>query len=198
MPPTARTGAERHRTRSGQSGFAGAGSERNGFRIRTIAGTHLALTSSRPGHTRVSPLSRNAPGRPTGPAGCAPPRQSFGTTRRTRRIAGSHLGSTLTPGRAVLTVGVFRRCGSVACVRAEASPSEVLAAPIVHARRGRVNSLPVGGVSVHAGDVTAHHRLSRIGGHGWVGALRACGVGRAGGVGRVGGHAGGGGGGGIR
>jgi hypothetical protein len=41
--------------------------------------------------------------------------------------AGSHLGSTLRPGRAVLTRGVFRRSGSVACIRAEASPSEVLA-----------------------------------------------------------------------
>lgn len=32
---------------------AGVGSERNGrrSRIRTIAGTHFALTSSRPGHT---------------------------------------------------------------------------------------------------------------------------------------------------
>jgi hypothetical protein len=41
---------------------------------------------------------------------------------------GSHLGSTLKPGRAVLTRGVFRRSGSVACIRADASPTEVLAA----------------------------------------------------------------------
>jgi hypothetical protein len=33
---------------------AGTGSEQDGFRMGTIAGTHLALTSSRPGHTRVS------------------------------------------------------------------------------------------------------------------------------------------------
>ena len=31
--------------------------------------------------------------------------------------AGSHLGSTLNPGRAVLTLGVFRRSRSVAYVR---------------------------------------------------------------------------------
>ncbi len=39
--------------------------------------------------------------------------------------AGSHLGSTLKPGRAVLTLGVFRRSRSVAYIRADASPSEV-------------------------------------------------------------------------
>jgi len=39
---------------------------------------------------------------------------------------GSHLGSTLKPGGAVLTLGVFRRSRSVAYVRANASPSEVL------------------------------------------------------------------------
>jgi hypothetical protein len=41
--------------------------------------------------------------------------------------ARSHLGSTLNPGGAVLTRGVFRRSGSVAFIRADASPSEVLA-----------------------------------------------------------------------
>ncbi|GFG67993.1 hypothetical protein MKUB_54830 [Mycobacterium kubicae] len=35
------------------------------------------------------------------------------------------MGSTLKPGRAVLTLGVFRRLRSVAYVRADASPSEV-------------------------------------------------------------------------
>jgi hypothetical protein len=43
--------------------------------------------------------------------------------------AGSHLGSTINPGRSVLTGGVFRRSGSVACIRANASPSEVLVWP---------------------------------------------------------------------
>src|ERR1700683_1969501 len=42
---------------------------------------------------------------------------------------GSHLGSTLRSGRAVLTRGVSRRSGSVACIRADASPTEVLAGP---------------------------------------------------------------------
>ena len=37
---------------------AGTGSGQDGFGIRTIAGiAHLALTSSRPGHTRVSSQS---------------------------------------------------------------------------------------------------------------------------------------------
>ncbi len=56
-----------------------------------------------------------------------PSRRSFGTARRIRNDPGSHLGSTLKPGRAVLTRGVFRRSRSVACIRADASPSEVLA-----------------------------------------------------------------------
>ena len=43
---------------------------------------------------------------------------------------GSHLGSTLKPGGAVLTLGVFRRSRSVACVRADASPSEVHVTPV--------------------------------------------------------------------
>lgn len=45
--------------------------------------------------------------------------------------AGSHLGSTLNPGGAVLTLGVSRRSRSVAYIRADASPSEVLAKVIV-------------------------------------------------------------------
>ena len=60
---------------------------------------------------------------------------------------GSHLGSTLKPGGAVLTRGVFRRSGSVACVRADASPNEVLARSIVHHRRGPVNSTASGRVA---------------------------------------------------
>ena len=55
-----------------------------------------------------------------------PSRQSFDTTRRIRpNQAGSHLGSTLNPGGAVLTLGVFRRSRSVACIHVDASPSEV-------------------------------------------------------------------------
>ena len=62
----------------------------------------------------------------------APPRQSFDTTRRIRLVTGSHLGSTLNPGGAVLTLGVFRRSRSVAYIHADASPSEVLCKDIVH------------------------------------------------------------------
>jgi hypothetical protein len=45
--------------------------------------------------------------------------------------SGSHLGSTLMSGRAVLTRGVSRRLGSVAYVCADASPTEMLAPAIV-------------------------------------------------------------------
>jgi len=69
-----------------------------------------------------------------------PSRQSFGTTRRIRPTeTGSHLGSTLKPGGAVLTLGVFRRSRSVAYIRADASPSEVLAKAIVAPQAARVN-----------------------------------------------------------
>jgi hypothetical protein len=89
-----------------------------------------SLTSSPPGHTRVPHHLRAATGATDRPAGNpvrAPPRQSFGTARRdpTRR-AGSHLESPLRPGRPVLTRGVSRRGGSVAYIRADASPNEVL------------------------------------------------------------------------
>src|SRR5690348_12060456 len=74
-----------------------------------------------------------------------PSRQSFGTTRRVlawKTIqAGSHLGSTLKPGGAVLTRGVFRRSGSVACIRVDASPNEVLTGPIMHDGYVAVKSL---------------------------------------------------------
>src|ERR1700753_2002679 len=53
---------------------------------------------------------------------------------------GSHLGSTLKPGGAVLTLGDFRRSRSVACIRADASPSEGLANAIVPPNSDRVNS----------------------------------------------------------
>jgi hypothetical protein len=52
---------------------------------------------------------------------------------------GSHLGSTLNPGGAVLTLGVFRRSRSVAYIPADASPSEVLASVIVPPRVALVN-----------------------------------------------------------
>ncbi len=114
---------------SGGRTNAGTGSGQDGFRIGTIAGTHLALTSSQPRHTRVSPQSpeRKRHKRPTANRQAHPSRRSFGTARRIRTSSGSHLGSTLEPGRAVLTRGVSRRSGSVACIRADASPTGVLA-----------------------------------------------------------------------
>ncbi len=72
-----------------------------------------------------------------------PSRRSFGTTRRIRlNEAGSHLGSTLKPGRAVLTLGVFRRSRSVAYIRVDASPSEVHTKSMVTPAATRVNSPP--------------------------------------------------------
>ncbi len=66
-----------------------------------------------------------------------PSRQSFGTTRRIRlNRTGSHLGSTLKPGRAVLTLGISRRSRSVACIHVDASPSEVHTQSWWHSNRG--------------------------------------------------------------
>ena len=53
---------------------------------------------------------------------------------------GSHLGSTLNPGGAVLTLGVSRRSGSVAYIRVDASPNEVLTLSMMHEHSARVNS----------------------------------------------------------
>jgi hypothetical protein len=87
---------------------------------------YSSLTSSPPG-TAVPSNRRAQRGVPSPDRRAqTPPRQSFGTARRTQpRKAGSHLGSPLSPGRPVLTGGVSRRWGSVACVRADASPNEV-------------------------------------------------------------------------
>jgi hypothetical protein len=59
-----------------------------------------------------------------------------------RNRTGSHLGSTLKPGRAVLTLGVFRRSRSVACIHVDASPSEVHTLAMVALGSMRVNSTP--------------------------------------------------------
>src|ERR1700761_8413153 len=48
----------------------------------------------------------------------------------------------LGPGRAVLTRGVSRRSGSVAYIRADASPTEVLARSWWHRKRCTSNALP--------------------------------------------------------
>ena len=57
---------------------------------------------------------------------------------------GSHLGPTLKPGGAVLTRGVSRRSGSVACIRAAASPNEVLAHSMMQQRLDPVKSFRTG------------------------------------------------------
>ena len=92
-------------------------------------------------HMRLpAPNYRKA--RSTEPDDCRKPhptRQSFGTTRRIRN-SGSHLGSTLKPGGAVLTLGVSRRSGSAAYIRVDASPNEVLTPPMMHEELDRVNS----------------------------------------------------------
>ena len=95
-------------------------------------GLNVALTSSRPGHTRVPARSHSGMRSPDDRPGSAPLSSELRHCTAcpdplTR--SGSHLGSTLKPGGAVLTRGVFRRSGSVACIRADASPNEVLASP---------------------------------------------------------------------
>jgi hypothetical protein len=89
------------------------------------------ITSSRSGHTGVSPryahmkdLEPPADERP-----CTPLVGASALHGVSGVSSGSHLGSTLGPGRAVLTRGVSRRSGSVACIHADASPTEVLARP---------------------------------------------------------------------
>src|SRR5580700_10567785 len=54
--------------------------------------------------------------------------------------SGSHLGSTLKPGGAVLTLGVSRRSGSVAYIRVDASPNEVLTLTMMPEHSAPVNS----------------------------------------------------------
>jgi hypothetical protein len=96
------------------------------------------ITSSRPGHTGVSPKCTHMRGfaarrRRTPLVGASALHGVSGVS------SGSHLGSTLKPGGAVLTRGVSRRSGSVACIRADASPTEVLASPSWHRKRCRSN-----------------------------------------------------------
>jgi hypothetical protein len=102
------------------------------------------LTSSRPGHTGVPARCTRDEAEPADEPGAAPLSTELwhctaypGPAEKCK--AGSHLGSTLKPGGAVLTLGVFRRSRSVACIRADASPSEVLAKAIVPPNSERVN-----------------------------------------------------------
>src|ERR1700761_5957323 len=99
------------------------------------------ITSSRPGHTRVSPRCTHIRGFWSPPAGrrTCPPSSELRHCTAYPDSSGSHLGSTLSPGRAVLTRGVSRRSGSVAYIRADASPTEVLASPSWHRKRCRSN-----------------------------------------------------------
>jgi hypothetical protein len=94
---------------------------------------HLLTAKTHAGVTTAH--AQKGIGRPTANRQAHPSRRSFSTTRRIRQILGSHLGSTLRPGRAVLTRGVSRRSGSVACVRADASPIEVLARTSWHRKQ---------------------------------------------------------------
>jgi hypothetical protein len=126
---------------SGGRRNAATGSGRNGFRIRmrTVTRTHIAPTSSRPGHTGVSPKCTH--NRRLKPSGDAPLSSELRHYTAYPVSSGSHLGSTLRSGRAVLTRGVSRRSGSVAYIRADASPTEVLANPSWHRNRCSSNIL---------------------------------------------------------
>jgi hypothetical protein len=97
-----------------------------------------SITSSRSRHTRVPSVTKPEVATRADYPGMG--------TSLVRALAlhglsetGSHLGSTLKPGGAVLTLGVFRRSRSVACVRADASPSEVLATTMVALNQTKVN-----------------------------------------------------------
>jgi hypothetical protein len=89
------------RESSGGRKDAGTGSGQDGFRMGTVAGTHLALTSSRPGHTRVSSHSperkrhddRRWTADRTPLAGASALHGVSGTSSE------SHLGSTLGSGK---------------------------------------------------------------------------------------------------
>ena len=112
-----------------------------------------SITSLRPGHTGVSPR-RTHKGDLEPPAGerlCTPLVGASALHGVSGFSSGSHLGSTLRPGGAVLTRGVSRRSGSVAYIHADASPTEVLARPSWHRRRCRSNIIrkefAVGGAS---------------------------------------------------
>jgi hypothetical protein len=115
------------------------GSGRNEMVVDLEYGLSSRLTSlSPPRGQGIRGCQHSAHGmRPGGNRNLHPSRQSFDTTRRIRpHRAGSHLGSTLNPGGTVLTLGVFRRSRSVACIRADASPSEVHTKAMVPLRAG--------------------------------------------------------------
>jgi hypothetical protein len=108
-------------------------------RRRFIAGTQRCSSPPRSQDARGRRVSQHTPGRTRGRNDCASTplvRASalHGVSSTETFGRGSHLGSTLNPGGAVLTRGVFRRSGSVACIRADASPSEVLTPTMLDTR----------------------------------------------------------------
>ncbi len=128
---------------SGSRRNAATGSGRNGFRIRmrTVARTHFAhhLLTART-HGGVTQCTHMRGVEPAGWRTNLHPLVGASALHGVSGFSsGSHLGSTLRPGRAVLTRGVSRRSGSVACIRADASPTEVLASPSWHQKRCRSN-----------------------------------------------------------
>lgn len=91
----------------------------NGVPHLLAAGTHAGVVSQHTGETERGRSDRGGhPSRRASTLHGVSPTEICGR--------GSHLGSTLNPGGAVLTGGVFRRSGSVAYIRTDASPSEVL------------------------------------------------------------------------
>src|ERR1700683_2888876 len=85
---------------------------------------HATSTSSPPPSDGTPAAeARRAKHCPTEPSGSTPLVRAL-ALHGVSGNSGSHLGSTLKPGGAVLTLGVFRRSRSVACIRADASPRE--------------------------------------------------------------------------
>jgi hypothetical protein len=115
--------------------------------IRTRTGTHSSLTSSRSRLVRrYRTFYAQAGERNPITIGITAPHSSeiwhytpYPALHKYRK-SGSHLGSTLKPGGAVLTLGVSRRSGSVAYIRVDASPNEVLTQSMMHEHAARVNS----------------------------------------------------------
>jgi hypothetical protein len=133
---------------SADSDATRAGSGRNGSRIsiRTRIGTHTSLTSSQSQNVQFTTrLARKQEYRTRSISGNRTPLVRVSALHAvsgptTKCKAGSHLGSTLKPGGAVLTLGVSRRSGSVACIRVDASPNEVLTPTMMHEHPAEVNS----------------------------------------------------------
>ena len=129
---------------SAESDAPQAGSGRNGARIsiRTRTGTHASLTSSRSRHVRLCRTIHTQAGAQENPknSGNRTPLVRVSALHGVSGDSGSHLGSTLKPGGAVLTLGVSRRSGSVAYIRVDASPNEVLTPSMMPEHSARVNS----------------------------------------------------------